>query len=76
MKKQNDWWGMITLFLLVIAIFIGAWNNNLLLTAAGIVGIIFLFHLELSKEIDELENSIKQTRRNKNGKYKRRSTGI
>ena len=63
MKKENDWWGMITLSLLGIATFIGTWNNNLLLTATGVVGIIWILHLGLNEDIEKLENSIKKLKR-------------
>ena len=55
MINQNDWWEAITLSLLGIATFVGAWNNHLILTATGIIGIIWILHLGLSNEIDELK---------------------
>ncbi|KKM74030.1 hypothetical protein LCGC14_1404430 [marine sediment metagenome] len=56
MKKQiNGWWEAITLSLLGIATFVGAWDNHLILTATGIIGIIWILHLNLSNEIDELK---------------------
>lgn len=55
MTKQNGWWETITLSLLGIATFIGAWNNNLLLAITGIMGIIWILHLSLSNEIDKLK---------------------
>ena len=55
MINQNGWWEAITLSLLGIAIFVGAWNNHLILTATGIIGIIWILHLGLSNEIDELK---------------------
>ena len=55
MINQNDWWEAVTLSLLGIATFVGAWNNHLILTATGIIGIIWILHLDLSNEIDELK---------------------
>ena len=54
-NQNNDWWGAISLSLLGIATFIGAWNNHLILTTTGFVGIIWILHLNLSNEIDELK---------------------
>ena len=65
MKKQNDWWGIITLSLLGIATFIGAWYNDLPLAATGIIGIIWFLHLELNENIEKLEESIKKLERKK-----------
>ena len=56
MKKQNnDWWNAIVLSLLGIATIVGVWNNHLLLTTTGVIGIIWTLHLNLSNEIDELK---------------------
>ncbi len=55
MTKQNVWWEAITLSLLGIATMVGVWNNSLLLAMTGIIGIIWILHLNLSNEIDELK---------------------
>ena len=65
MKKQNDLWGGVTLSLLGIAAFIGAWYNNLLLVITGIIGIIWFLHLELNEDIEKLEETIKKLERKK-----------
>ncbi len=55
MTNQNGWWGAIVLSLLGIATIVGVWNNHLLLTTTGVVGIIWTLHLELINEINELK---------------------
>ena len=60
MKKNiDDWWEIVGLFLMGIAIFIGAWQNELFIMAAGIVGLILVLHWELGEEIDKLGRKIK-----------------